>query len=115
MCIYLSIWWSSSSDPIKLDIVPLDKKTYPEEALLPEDGLYRYLCQPVEQHGDQTRWATDFIGSKNTYRLDRIVQEPGNRALYYLQDRPDRAFLCEELMYVSEDTQAPPNWVSEWK
>ena len=30
---------------IKLDTVPLDK-TYPEETLLPEDALYRYLYQP---------------------------------------------------------------------
>ena len=28
--------------------------------------------------------------SKNTYRLDRIVQDPGNRVL---QDGPDRAFV----------------------
>ena len=39
-------------DAIKLDTVPLDK-TYPEETVLPEDGLYRYLYQPDEQHGDQ--------------------------------------------------------------
>ena len=70
-------------DAIKLDTVPLDK-TYPEETMLPEDGLYRYLYQPGEQHGDQKRRATDLIWSKNTYRLDRIVQEPGNRVLYYL-------------------------------
>ena len=64
-------------DAIKLDTVPLDK-TYPEETVLPEDGLYRYLYQPGEQHGDQKRRATDLIWSKNTYRLDRIVQDPGN-------------------------------------
>ena len=96
---------------IKLDTVPLDK-TYPEETILPEDGLYRYLYQPGEQHGDQKRQATDLIWSKNTYQLDRIVQEPGNRVLYYLQDGPDRAFVCKELMHVSEDTQVPPDWVS---
>ena len=101
-------------DAIKLDTVPLDKK-YPEETVLPEDGLYRYLYQPGEQHGDQKRRATDFIWSKNTYRLDRIVQEPGNCVLYYLQDRPNRAFVREELMHISEDTQVPPDWVSEWK
>ena len=39
-------------DAIKLDTVPLDK-TYPEETALPEDGLYRYLYQPGEQHGDE--------------------------------------------------------------
>ena len=64
-------------DAIKLDTVPLDK-TYPEEAIMPEDGLYRYFNQPGEQHGDQKRRATDLIWSKNTYRLDRIVQDPGN-------------------------------------
>ena len=101
-------------DAIKLDTVPLDK-TYPEETVLPEDGLYRYLYQPGEQHGDQKRRATDLIWSENTYRLDRIVQEPGNRVLYYLQDGPNRAFVREELMHISEDTQVPPDWVSEWK
>ena len=96
---------------IKLDTVALDK-TYPEETILPEDGLYRYLYQPGEQHGDQKRHATDLIWSKYMYQLDRIVQEPGNRVLYYLQDGPDRAFVRKELMHVSEDTQVPPDWVS---
>ena len=32
------------------------------------DGLYRYLYQPGEQHGDQKRRPTDLILSKNTYR-----------------------------------------------
>ena len=36
-----------ANDTIKLDTVPLDKK-YPEETVLPEDGLYRYLYQPGE-------------------------------------------------------------------
>ena len=76
-----------SKGAIKLNTVPLDK-TYREETVLPEDGLYRYLYQPGKQHGDQKRQATDFIWSKNTYRLDRIAQEPGNRVLYYLQDGP---------------------------
>ena len=52
-------------DAIKLDTVPLNKK-YPDETVLPEDGLYRYLYQPGEQHEDQKRRATDFIWSKNT-------------------------------------------------
>ena len=101
-------------DAIKLDTVPLDKR-YPEETILPEDGLYRYLYQPGKQHRDQKRQATDLIWSKHTYRLDRIVQEPGNRVLYYLQDGHDRPFAREELMHISEDTQVPPDWVSEWK
>ena len=101
-------------DAIKLDIVPLNKK-YPEETLLLEDVLYRYLYWPGEQYGDQIRRATDLAWSKNTDRLDQIVQEPGNCALYYLQDGPDIACVHEELMHISEDTQVPPDWVSEWK
>ena len=46
---------------------------------------------------------------------DRIVQDPGNCVLYYLQDGPDRAFVREELMHVSEDTQVPLDWVIERK
>ena len=95
-------------DAIKLDTVLLDK-TYQEKTVLPEVGLYRYLYQPDEQHGDQKRRTTDLILSKNTYRLAQIVPEPGNRVLYYLQDGPDRAFVREELMHVSEDTQVPPD------
>ena len=70
-------------DAIKLDTVPLDQ-TYPEETVLPEDGLYRYLYQPGEQRGDQKRRATYLVWSKNTYQLDQIVQEPGNCVLCYL-------------------------------
>ena len=40
------------NDAIKLGTVP-PNKTYPGETVLPEDGLYRYLYQPGEQHGDQ--------------------------------------------------------------
>ena len=101
-------------DVIKLDTVPLDK-TYPEETVLHDDELYRYLYQPGKQHGDQKRRATDLIWTKNRYQLDRIVLEPGNHVLYYLQDRPDRAFVREKLIHISEDTQMPPDWVSEWK
>ena len=101
-------------DAIKLDVVPLDK-IYPEKTVLPENGLYRYLYQPGKHHGDQKRQATDFIWSKNTYRLDRIIQEPGNRILYFLQDGPDRASVHEELIHISEDTQVIPDWVSECK
>ena len=57
------------NDAIKLDTIILDN-AYPEETALPEDGLYRYLYQPGEQHGDQKRRATVLIWSKNTCRLD---------------------------------------------
>ena len=52
-------------DAIKLKEVPLvARESYPpEEAVLPEDGLYRYLLQPGEEHGenDQRQRATDRI------------------------------------------------------
>ena len=42
-------------DAIKLDTVPLNKK-YPNETVLPEDGLYRYLYQPgIETKKDERR------------------------------------------------------------
>ena len=94
-------------DATKLDTVPLDK-TYPKHPYYP-----RMDYQPGEQHGDQKRRATNLIWSKNKYQLDRIVQDPGNRALYYLQDGPDRAFVREKLMHAFEDTQVRPDWVSE--
>ena len=39
--------------------------------------------------------ATDFICSKNTYRLDQVIKE---QVLYYLQDGPNKAFVREELI-----------------
>ena len=99
---------------IKLDTAPLDK-TYPEETVLPEEGLYRYVYGLGEHYGDQKRRSTDFIWSKNTYRLDRVLQETGNCVLCYLQDLFNKAFKHEELMHLSQNTQVPPGWMSEWK
>ena len=101
---------------IKLKHVNLVKqeKEYPPEDVLPTDGLYRYLYQKGEQHGDQCRRATDFIWSKNTYHLDEIIQDDGNKVLYYLKDGPKRSFVREELMLIPEDTQLPPDYVQEW-
>ena len=99
-------------DANKLGTVRLEK-TDPEETILPEEGLYGYFYQPAEQHVDQKRRVTDLLWSKNTYRSDWIVQEPDNRVLYYLQNGPDRVFVREELMDISEDTQVPPDWESE--
>ena len=65
----------------------------------------RYLDQSGEQHGDQKRRATDLIWSKNRLRLNRIVEEPCNPVLYCLQAEPDRAFICEEMMHIPDDTE----------
>ena len=48
---------------IKRKVVKLKHK-YPPEEVLPEDGLYCYLYQPGEQHGDQRQRATDLNWSK---------------------------------------------------
>jgi hypothetical protein len=49
-----------------------------------------------------------------TYRLDKVVKDPGQRVLYYLAEGPVRAFVSEEIMLIEEDTQLPPDWVKEW-
>ena len=73
------------------------------------------LVNNVETKKTGNRPRSKNIWCKNTYRLDRMVQDPGNSVWYYLQDGPDRAFVREELVHVSEDTQVPPDYVSEWK
>ena len=50
-------------DAIKLDAVPLDK-TYPEENVLPKDGLSRYLYQSGEQYEDQKDEQQTLFGVK---------------------------------------------------
>ena len=87
---------------------------YPPEDLLPEDGLYRYLLQPGEEFSDQRKRATDRIWSKKTYRLREVINDPGNRVMYFLQDGPKRAFVKEELMLIPEDTENPPDYVQKW-
>ena len=103
-------------DAIKLDEVPLVSREnyYPEEDTLPEDGLYQYLLQPSEEHDNQQPRATDMVWSKGTYRLREIIEDPGNRVMYYLADGPERAFVSEELMLIPEDTELPPDYVQSW-
>ena len=78
---------------VKLEDVTLNVKYYPKEQVLPEDGLYHYLYQPGELEGGQQKRATDMILFWNTFRLDRIIENPGQRVLYYLADGPERAFV----------------------
>ena len=99
---------------IKLDSVDLKLKRYEKEEVAPEDGLYRYLLEPGEENTDTKRRATDNIWSRKTYRLDRIIENPGQRVLYYLSEGPERAFVREELMLIPEDTEMPPEWVKNW-
>ena len=102
-------------DAIRLNEVPLvTRESYPPEEVLPEDGLYRYLLQPGEEHDDQRHRATDRIWSKETYRLREIAENPCNRMMYYLLDGLERAFVSEELMLIPEDTELPPDYIQEW-
>ena len=102
-------------DAIKLKEVPLAaQESYPPEEVLPEDGLYRYLLQPSEEHDDQRCRATDRVWSKASYRLREVVKSPGNRVMYCLLNGPERAFVSEELMQIPEDTELPPDYVQEW-
>ena len=72
-------------DAIVLDQVPLvNREAYPPEEVLPEDGLYRYLLQPGEEHDDKRCRATDRIWSKGTYRLRKVMENPVNHVMYYL-------------------------------
>ena len=81
---------------------------------MPEDGLYRYLLQPGEEHDDQRCRAMDRIWSKGTYKLREIIEDAGNRVMYYLLDGLEKAFVSEELMLIPEDTGLPPDYVQEW-
>ena len=120
-------------DAVVLDQVPLvNRENYPPEDTLPEDGLYRYLLQPGEEHNDQRHRATDRIWSKGTYRLRETVGNTGNHVMYYLADGPEsalgclqprssgpmaptpqRAFISEELMLIPEDTELPSDYIQE--
>ena len=103
------------SDVIKLNqVLSVNQENYPEEDTLPEDGLYWCLLQPGEEHDDQQHRATDRIWSKKTYRLKEIIEDSGNHVMYYLSDRPERAFVSEELMLIPEDTELPPDYVQNW-
>ena len=89
-------------DAIKLDTVP-PNKTYPKETVLPEDGLYRIFINLMNNM--ETKKADNRPHLKLKYVSVRSnCTRPRYRVLYYLQDGPDRAFVCEELMHVCEDT-----------
>ena len=100
-------------DAIKLKEVFI-KEDYPPEDLLPEDGLYRYLLQPGEEHNDQRKRATDRTWSKKTYRLREVISKLGNRVIYFLKEGPERSFVKEELMQIPEDTELHPDYVQKW-
>ena len=73
------------------------------------------VLQPGEEHDNQQRRATDRVWSKKTYRLREVVEDLGNRMMYYLSDGPERAFVSEELMLIPEDIELPPDYVQNWQ
>ena len=76
-------------------------------------GCIDTYYNPVKKKNDQRHRATDRIWSKGTYRLREIMENSGNRVMYYLSDGPKRAFVSEELMLILEDTELPPDYVQE--
>ena len=56
----------------------------------------------------------DRIWSKGTYRLREIIEDAGNRVMYYLRDGLEKAFVSEELMLIPKDTELPPDYLHEW-
>ena len=124
------------SDAVKLNEVPLvNREAYPPEDTLHEVGLYQYLLQPGEEQDDRWEEKKKRVWPKGTYRLREIIEDTGNRVMYYLRDgvteRPwahrahgmesalapasGRAFVSEELMLIPEDTELPPDYVQEWR
>ena len=83
-----------------MDEVPLvTRESYSPEEVLPEDGLYQYLLESGEEHDDQRCRATDRIWSKGTYRLREIVEDAGNRVMYYLRIAGSEDLLKKEHLY----------------
>ena len=105
----------SPAKAIKLEkVVPKKARKDRKEKLLPEDGLFRYLLKPGEEHGDSKRRGTDNVWSRKTYRLSDIEQISNQRVIYHLQDGLVRAFVREELMLIPESTELPPESVMKW-
>ena len=50
----------------------------------------------------------------DTFRIDRIVENPGHRVIYHLADGPQKAFVREKLQEVPEDVELSPDWVKKW-
>ena len=85
-------------DAVKMkDVAILDRVKFPPETILQQDGLYRYLLMPGEEHDDTRKRATDRIWSKKVYRMVKVVEDNDNRAMYFLRDGLNRRFVSEEL------------------
>ena len=41
------------------------------------------------------------------------MEDSGDQVMYYLRERPERAFVSEELMHIFEDTDLPPGYIQK--
>ena len=57
------------------------------------------------------RRATDPVWSLEVFDISRSVVSPRQPVLYYLLDGLKRSFVREELQFVPEDTELPPDSV----
>ena len=88
---------------VKLEEATLNLNPQQHAEQLPEDGLFQYLLQIEEEHGDQKHRVTDKNWSKEAYQLKEIVENPGKRVLYYLAgDAPQRLFVRGGLLLISD-------------
>ena len=91
-------------DAIKLDIVQIDKpETLPEENVLPEYSLCRYLYQSRKQHGDKRKGLLTLSGVK--LHIDKLQKSQAIGC--YPKSGPDKSSVRDELMHIPEDTQVP--------
>ena len=56
----------------------------------------------------------EYIWSKKTYRLSKVMSSPGNQVMHHLRDVPERIFMKEEFMLISKDTELPLDYVQKW-
>ena len=83
-----------------------------DEVKLPPGVKVRFLFAPGEDEGGEKKRATDPIWSLETYDLSRGVVQSDQTVLYYLSEgAAKRGFVREELQFVLEDTQLPPDSV----
>lgn len=84
-----------------------------EEPILSPDITVRYLyaSSPAEHELEKGRHrATDPVWSLTEHTIRNVVRQPGQPALYYLDETaPQRSFVREELMAIPASTELPPD------
>ena len=101
---------------MRLKEVDVKNETYKRpvgfnENKLPPGVRVRYLLAPGEDEGGERRRATDPVWSLEVFDISRSVVSPRKPVLCYLLDGQKRSFVREELQFVPEDTELPPDSV----